>query len=108
MKEDGEEYSNYLSDVIHDHKSKTIKAVSAYLLQILCDKYSGLNTFVIQYCTQLVDFQIKGANPETLPNYDHLTPEDVILLVSAEKQIETSLLVFSILTTHVIKHENLQ
>ena len=38
MKEDGEDYSNYMSDIIYDHKSKTIKGVSAYILLTLCEK----------------------------------------------------------------------
>ena len=33
MKENGEEYCNYIADVIDDHKMKTIKSVSAFLIQ---------------------------------------------------------------------------
>jgi hypothetical protein len=109
MKEDGEEYSNYISDVLNDHKSKTIKAISAYLLQIMCEKYSGLNSYITNYCIQLMDFQIKGADGSILNSYDHITVDDVIFkLADAERQIETSLLIFSILTTQVIKNEHLQ
>jgi hypothetical protein len=109
MKEDGEEYSNYLSDVINDHKSKTIKSVSSYSVQVMCDKYNGLGLFSVSYCIQLMDFQIKGADATALPNYDLLSADDLIFkLADAERQIETSLLIFSILTSDVIKNETIQ
>jgi hypothetical protein len=56
-----------------------------------------------------MDFQIKGADGTTIVDYEHLTPEDVIFkLADAERQIETSFLVFSIMTGQVIRNENLQ
>lgn len=109
MKEDGEEYSNYISDVIDDHKSKTIKSVTAFLLQNMCDKYDGFTTYIVNYCIQLVDFGVRGCDVNILPNYNLLTSTDRIFsLSSLEYQIETSILVFCIATSSIFKQENIQ
>jgi hypothetical protein len=109
MKTEGEDYSTYLSDVINDHKSKTIKAVSSYLLQVMCEKHHALSVFVINYCLELSDFQIKGADVSTFTNYKNIGVDDVIFkLTDAEHQIETSFLIFCALTGQVIKHDELK
>ena len=111
MKEDGEDYSNYMSDIIYDHKSKTIKGVSAYILLTLCEKYTTSNilNYVISYCTELIDFDIKGSNIETISNYKFINPNDNIFkLLDVEHHIELSLLVFSILSPEIIKFENIK
>jgi hypothetical protein len=110
MKEDGEEYSNYISDVIYDHKGKNIKAVSAYLLLILSEKYisSNLAANVITYLVELMDFGINGSNVDTFSKYAGINPNDNIFkLSSLEYHVESSLLVFSILAPVIIKSDKL-
>jgi hypothetical protein len=109
MKEDGEEYSNYLSDVINDHKGKNIKAVSAYLLLILSEKYisSNLASNIITYLIELMDFGIKGSNVDTLSQYTKINPNDNLFkLASLEYHIESSLLIFSILAPVIIRSDD--
>jgi hypothetical protein len=109
MKEDGEEYANFISDVIDDHKSKKIKSVTAFLLQNMCEKYDGFTSFIVNYCIQLVDFGIRGADVNTIAQYNLLTAGDrIFTLAGVEYQIETSILVFCIATSSIFKQENVQ
>lgn len=109
MKEDGEEYSNYISDIIEEHKSKTIKSVAAFILQNMSNKYDGFGNHIITYCTQLVDFGIQGGNMSNIQQYPYLTAEDrIFTLSSVEYQIEASLLLFSILANHILKYDILE
>jgi hypothetical protein len=110
MNEDGEEYSNYISDVINDHKGKNIKAVSAYLLLILSEKYtsSNLATNIITYLIEVMEFGIKGSNIDTFSQYNKINPNDNIFkIASLEYHIELSLLMFSILAPVIIKSDDL-
>jgi hypothetical protein len=109
--DEGEEYSNYISDVTNEHKGKTIKAVSAFLLFTLSDKYTStkLAEKIILYLIELMDFGIKGSNVDTLSQYTKLNPNDNLFKISSlEFHIETSFLIFSILTPVVMGENNLK
>ncbi len=111
MEEDGEDYSNWISDVIDDHKGKNIKAVSSYLLLILSEKFtsSELATNIIKYLIELMDFGIKGSNIDTIGQYTKISPADNIFKLSnLEYHIETSLLIFSILAPVIIRSDHLK
>lgn len=56
-----------------------------------------------------MDFGIKGSNVETLSQYPKLNPNDNIFKISSlEYHIETSLLIFAILTPVVIGENKLK
>lgn len=108
MAEDGEEYANLIADVVDDHKSKTIKAASANLLQVLCSKYDGLTTHVVHYCIQLINFGISGGDVNLISQFEGLNADDKIFsLVGIEYYIETAFLIFCILTVAIFKNDNL-
>lgn len=111
MEEDGEEYSNWISDVIDDHKGKNIKAVSAYLLLILSEKFtsSELATNIVKYLIELMDFGIRGSNIETISQYSKINAADNIFKFSnLEFHIETSFLIFSILAPVIVRSDDLK
>lgn len=111
MEEDGEEYSNWISDVIDDHKGKNIKAVSSYLLLILSEKFtsSELATNIVKYLIELMDFGIRGSNIETISQYTKINPSDNIFKFSnLEFHIETSFLIFSILAPVIVRSDDLK
>lgn len=106
MIEEGEDYSNFISDVIDDHKTKTIKSVSGYLLQNLSEKYDGFANYLSSYCMQLVDFCVKGGDFANISQYHLLNSEDRIFkLTTIEFQIETSFLIFCILISNFLKNK---
>lgn len=108
MIEEGEDYSNFISDIIDDHKTKTIKSVSGFLLQNLSERYDGFANYLCTYCMQLVDFSIKGADFATISHYNLLNSEDRIFkLTSMEFQIETSFLIFCILVSNFLKNKTM-
>lgn len=108
MKEEGEKYAHYINDVIEEHKSKTIKTMSSFVIISMCDKFDGLGTYLITYMAQLVDYVVKGSDNNNLANYNLLNANDRILNFSnSEYQIETSLLLFCILQEPIFKSPNL-
>ena len=106
MIEEGEDYSNFITDIIDDHKTKTIKSVSGFLLQNLSEKYDGFANYLCTYCMQLVDFCVKGADFANISQYNLLSGEDrIFTLTSMEFQIETSFLIFCILVSNFLKNK---
>jgi hypothetical protein len=101
MNEDGEEFSNYINDIIDDKKSKNIKTGSAGLLQTLCSLYDGLLSYIVNYCIQVIGFNISEGNIESLNNENNtslLSSNDQVLkLLNNELQLETVFFILSVL-----------
>lgn len=115
LKTNGFEYNEFIADIIDDKvriifikKHKKIKTISAQILDKFCLKYDGMGNFVISFCIQLLNFVCQGENITTIGEFSLLNQpyaERVLNSISQENKIETSLLVFTILTHIVTKSE---
>ncbi len=104
MKTEGESYSNYLNNVIDDHKEKNIKNICGVLLQSFCSKITGFSNFIFSYIGELLDYNFNQI--DSFNNYSFLKKEDVIfaLNISNEYQIDLGIFTYCILAFRALKY----
>ena len=118
MKTDGEDYQNYIQDIIGDHKSKTSRTSIDFLIIRLCDKYDGLSNFLATFCLQLLDFAINSSEITFNPNSNinesynllcdpNLHFRGIIHNFNQESLIDISLILLCSLKNQILKNKSL-
>jgi hypothetical protein len=117
MKTEGEEYQNFILDLIGDHKSKSARTSVDFLIVRLCDKYDGLPFFFCSFCIQILDFALNSNSeinentfiPEqyNLLNDPSLKFNEVLRNFSQETLIDISLILLCSMKTYLCKNGNL-
>ena len=116
MKEDGENYYNFLQDLTNDFKLKSYKTAVAFLIKKLCDEYSDLSNFILSFCIQYFDFILNNENENqdsnNLLSYPLINQykNDLILfnknLFDNEKLLDIIFIIFCLLYERLLKNKN--
>ena len=115
IKEDGENYYNFLQDLTNDFKLKSYKTAVAFLIKKLCEEYSDLSNFILSFCIQLFDFILNNENSDSnnnLLNYPLINQykNELLLfnknLFDNEKLLDIIFIIFCLLYEKLLKNKN--
>lgn len=108
---DGEQYYNFIVDMIDNRKWKSYKTSTGFLLSRLCEKYDGLGNFVVNFLLQLIEYQISNTNsgenvPLSIEKFNYLKEvslDKAFQGLNQEQLIDTALLELSLLPSFITK-----
>jgi hypothetical protein len=109
MKVEGEDYFNFFQDLITTHKNKCYKTAASFLLTKLCEKYDGLENYLVNFVLQLCDYIMSQSDTSKLPNYPLLQDPQVVekflsnTNFTPELLTDLSLLILAILNEKIQK-----